>query len=116
MKHQRRRQRRRKGRVGMHEIVQKVVADIEKKARAQVDDEPIAQRRVGRSVKQSWDCSQIADEEVGEDDRLKGNGLRMKSWKRIWNEEKRKEFPCRQKFCRRCLSWEYMSGCLNVKN
>ena len=39
----------------------------------------------------------------------------MKSWKRFWNEEKRKECPCKQKSCRRCLNWKYLSGFLNVK-
>ena len=52
----------------MHEIVQKVVVDIEKKVRTQVDGKPIAQRKVWQSVKQSWDFSQIEDEEEGEDD------------------------------------------------
>ena len=44
------------------EIVQKVVADIER----QVDIKPAAQRTVGQSVKQSWDCSQIENEEEDE--------------------------------------------------
>ena len=41
-----------------NEIVLKVVAGIEKKARAQADEKPIAQ---------SWDCSQIEEEEEEED-------------------------------------------------
>ena len=62
-----------------------MVADIEKKARAQVDDKLIAQRTVGHSVKQSWDGSQIENEEEEEEDdwqngtRWKCTGLRMQS-------------------------------------
>ena len=70
----------------MHEIVQKVVADIEKKTRAQVDDKPIAQRTVGQSVKQSWNCSQIEDEEEGEDDRQKKDQM-----ERQWIEDEKLE-------------------------
>ena len=51
-----------------YEIVQKVVLDIEKKARAQVDVKPTAQRTCGQSVKQSWDCSQIENEEEDEEE------------------------------------------------
>ena len=58
----------------MHEIVQKVVADIERKARAQVDDKPIAQRTVGQSVTQSW----------GEDDRQKKDQM-----ERQWIEDEK---------------------------
>ena len=47
--------------------------------------------------------------------RRKCNGFMMKFWKRLRNEEERKEFPCRQKFCRRSLNRQHMSGCLNVK-
>ena len=36
------------------EIVQEVVAGLEKKARAQIDAKPTAQRFVGQSVKQNW--------------------------------------------------------------
>ena len=45
-----------------HEIVQNVVEDIEKRARPQVDVKPTAQRTVGQSDKQSWDCSRIENE------------------------------------------------------
>ena len=51
-----------------YEIVQKVVADIETKARAQVVVKPTAQRTVGQSIKQSWDCSQIENEEEYEEE------------------------------------------------
>ena len=87
-----------------NEIVQEVVPDIEKKERAQADDRPISQRTIRQSVKQSWNCSQIENEGREEDDWRKRNGLKMKSWKRFWNNEERKELPCRQKSCRRCLS------------
>ena len=60
-----------------NEIDLKVVADIEKKARAQVDDKLIARRTVGQSVKQSWDCSQIKVGEEEEDDWQKGDQMEM---------------------------------------
>ena len=49
-----------------NEIVFTVVAGIEKKARAQVDEKPIAQ---------SWDCSQSAEEEEEEEDCQKGDQM-----------------------------------------
>ena len=40
----------------------------EKGKRAQVDVKPTAQKRVGQSVKQCWDCSQIEIEEEDEEE------------------------------------------------
>ena len=51
-----------------YKIVQKVVADIEKKARAQVDVKPTGQRTVGQSVKQSWDWSHMENEDEDEEE------------------------------------------------
>ena len=45
-----------------------MVADIEKKVRAQVDVKPTAPRTVGQSVKHRWDCSQIENEEEDKED------------------------------------------------
>ena len=50
------------------EIVQEAVAGIQKKASALVDAKPTAQRRGGQSVKQTWDCSQIENEEDEDDE------------------------------------------------
>ena len=61
---EKRRKRKRQVRYG---IVQKVVEDIEKKARTQVDVKPTAQRTFGQSVNQSCDCSHIENEEEDEE-------------------------------------------------
>ena len=104
-----------------NEIVQEVVAGIKKKARVQVDAKQTAQRTVGQRVKQNWACSQNKIKrrrkmKTGKKGtRWKCNGLRMKSWKRSWNEEERKKASCRQKSCKKYLNWWYMSGCPNVK-
>ena len=70
-----------------NEIAQEVVAGIEKKARAQVDIKPTAQRAVGRSVKQSWDCSQIEKRRRGRRGRLaKGKPVELQ-----WTDEEKLE-------------------------
>ena len=82
-----------------------MAAGIEKKASAQEDAKPTAQRTVVQNVKQNWDCSQIENEEEEEDEdwkketRWKGNGMRMKSWKRV------KEVLWRQRSCKGYLTW-----------
>ena len=45
-----------------------MAADVEKKAKGQVDVMPTAQRTFGQSVKQRWDCSQIENEEEDEEE------------------------------------------------
>ena len=67
----------RKGQV-RNETAQEVAVDIEKKASAHEDVKPTAQRTVGQSVKQNWDCSQIENEEEEEDeDWLKEHPMEM---------------------------------------
>ena len=106
-----------------NEISQEVVAGTKEKASAHEDAKPTAQRTVGQSVKQHWDCSQIESGEEKrkmrtgkKENRWKCNGLRIKNCNRSLNEEERKEVPCRQKSCKRYLNWQYMSGCPKVKN
>ena len=67
-----------------NEIVQEVVAGIEGKAKAQVDDKPIAQRTVGHSAKQNGDCSQIENEEEEEGDWQKEDRMKMQ-----WEEDEK---------------------------
>ena len=51
---------------------------IEKKARVQVDAKPTAQRTVGQSVKQNWDCLEIEHEEEEEnEDWQEGDQMEM---------------------------------------
>ena len=61
-------------------MVQKVVADIEKMVRAQVDVKPTTQRKVGQSVKQSWDCSQIENEEEDEVEDWQKEDQMVRQW------------------------------------
>ena len=60
-----------------NEIVQEVVAGIEKMAKAQIDDKPIAQRTVEQSAKQSWDSYPFENEEEEEDDLQKEDQMEM---------------------------------------
>ena len=43
------------------------------------------------------------------------NGLRMRSWRRLWNEEGEKEVPRRRRSCKRYMNWHYMNECPKVK-
>ena len=43
--------------------IKKLVAGVKKEASGHEDAKPTAQRTVGQSVKQNWDCSQIENEE-----------------------------------------------------
>ena len=49
-----------------NEFAQEVEAGIKAKASVHDDAKSTAQRRAGQSVKQSWDCSQIENEEEAE--------------------------------------------------
>ena len=69
-----------------NEIAREVVAGIEKKAKAQVDDKPIAKRTVGQSAKQSWDCSPCESEEEEEGDWQKEDQMEMQ-----WVEDEKME-------------------------
>ena len=51
-----------------NDIAQEVVAGIKEKASAHEDAKSTAQRTVGQSVKQNWDCSQLEIEEEGEEE------------------------------------------------
>ena len=46
-----------------NESTQEVLANIKEEANAQENAESTAQRTVGKSVKQNWDCSQVEEEE-----------------------------------------------------
>ena len=63
----RRKMRTAKGKV-KYAIAQEVVAGIKEKAGVREDAKSTAQRTVGQSVKQSWDCSHIENEEEEEED------------------------------------------------
>ena len=64
-----------------------MAAGIEKKASAQEDAKPTAQRTVVQNVEQNWDCSQIENEEEEEDeDWQKGDQM-----ERYWNEDEKVE-------------------------
>ena len=82
-----------------YEIAQEVVAVIKEKTGVHEDAKSTAQRTVGQSVKQSWGCSQIDSQEEEEEEywqrrtRWKCKGLRMRSCRRVWNEEGWKEVP-----------------------
>ena len=52
-----------------------------------------AQRTVGQRVKRNWDSSCRKQKTGKRRARWKGNGLRMRSWRRFWNEERGKEAP-----------------------
>ena len=106
-------------------IAQEVVAGIKENAGVREDAKSTAQRTAGQSVKQSWDCSQIENEEEEEEDNWqkedqrrtgwKRNGRKMRSGRRFWNEEGWKEALCRRKSCKRFLSWWYRNECHKVK-
>ena len=87
------------------DIAQEVVASIKEVASAQEDAKSIAQRTVGQSVKQDWDCSHIENEEEEEEegwqyeDQIAAQCMRNKSWRRSWNEEGWKESLCSWKSC-----------------
>ena len=85
-----------------NEVVQEVVAGIKENASAHEDAKSTAQRTVGQSVKQSWDENRKTKKrrkrKTGKRrTRWKCNVLRMRSWRRVWNEEGWKEVPCRRK-------------------
>ena len=58
-------------------IAQELVAGIKEKADVHEDAKSTAQRTVGQSVKQSWDCSQIENEEEEEEVWQKANQMEM---------------------------------------
>ena len=57
-----------RGRKVRYEIAQEVVAGIKEEAGGHEDAKSTAQRKVGQSVKQSWECSQIENEEEEEEE------------------------------------------------
>ena len=64
-----------------------MVAGIKEKASAHDGAKATAQRTVGQSVKQNWDCSQIAnEEEEGEEDWQKENHMEVQ-----WAEDEKLE-------------------------
>ena len=75
-----------KEKLGM-EIAQEVVAGIKEEASAHEDAKMTAQRAVGQSVKQNWDCSQIEyEEEEEEEDWQKENQVEVQ-----WDEDEKLE-------------------------
>ena len=69
-----------------NEIAQEVVPGIKEKASAHEDVKSTAQRTAGQSVKQSWDCSQIENEEEEENDWHKENQMEVQ-----WAEDEKLE-------------------------
>ena len=61
-----------------NEIAPEVAAGIKKKASAHEDAKPTAQKTVGESVKQNWDCSHV---EYEEEERKGRTGKRRTRWK-----------------------------------
>ena len=57
-----------RGRKVRYEIAQEVFAGIKEKAGGHEDAKSTARRKVGQSVKQSWECSQIENEEEEEEE------------------------------------------------
>ena len=50
--------------------------------------------------------------------RWRSNKMRMRSWRRFWNEDKWMDVPCKRKKCKRYRSWwhiERMSQDKKVK-
>ena len=76
-----------------NEIAQEVLAGIKEKASAQDDAKAAAQRTAGQSVMQSWDCSQIENEEEEEEEPWQKktiwncNWRKMRSRRRVWSKE-----------------------------
>ena len=69
------------------EIAQAVVASIKEEASAQGDAKSSAHRTVGQRVMQNWDCSQIENEEVEEEEGWQ-EGDQMAAQ---WDEEQKLE-------------------------
>ena len=63
-----------------YEFAQEVVAGIKEKAGVHEDAKSTAQRTVGQSVKQSWDCSQIESEEDKEEEDWQKEGQMDVQW------------------------------------
>ena len=74
---EKRRKRRTAERHVRYAIAQEVVAGIKEKAGVHENAKSTAQRTAGQSVKQSWDCSQIENEEEEEEE--------------VWQREKQME-------------------------
>ena len=70
-----------------HEIAQEVVAGIKEKAMLHLDAKSTAQRTIEQSVRYSWDCSQIENEEEEDvDDWQKENQMEV-----LWDEDEKLE-------------------------
>ena len=82
---------------------------------------PTAQRTVGQSVEQHWDCSQIEDRYEEEDlDWHEGDQMEEQldedvCWSRFWSGGEWTEVLGKRKPCKRNRSWQRMNACLNAK-
>ena len=88
-------------RQGRNGIAQEVVVSVKEKASAHEDAKTTAQRTVGQSVKENWDCSQIENEEEEEEE----DWQKEKQMEVQWAEDERLEALCRRASCTRYLSW-----------
>ena len=87
-----------------NEVDQEVVAGIKKKTRTHKEQLGKVSSRTGIARTLSTERRRrlwTGRKKVG----WKNKGMRMKSWRRFWNEEEWMEVPCRQKSCKRYLSW-----------
>ena len=84
-------------------IAQELVAGIKEKADVHEDAKSTAQRTVGQSVKQSWDCSQIEKEEEEEEVWQKANQMEMQ-----WAEDDKLESLERRRMEESSLQAEVM--------
>ena len=108
---------------GCQEATQKKETEKKRRKRRTVERDTPGMKLLKKWLRASRrrQARKIENEEEEEDEdwkkgtRWKCNGMRMKTWKRFWNEEERKEVPCRQKSCKRYLNWYYMSVCPDVK-
>ena len=89
------------------EIAQEVVAGIKEKASAQDDTKATAQRTSGQRVKQSWDCSQIDNEEEEEEDDWQKEDQMGRQWD---EDEKLEEFLERRRMEGSSLQVEVMKN------
>ena len=97
-----------------------MVAGVKDKARVHEDAKSTAQRTVGKvsskvgTARKSKTKKRRKRKTGKRRTRLKCNGLRMRSWRRVWNEGG-KEVPCRRTSCKKYLKYWCMNACHKVK-
>ena len=84
-----------------------MVAGIKEKAGGHEDAKSIAQRKVEQSVKQSWECSQIENEEEEEEEVWQKENQMELQWAEYEKLEEtlgQRRMACRRRSCKRHLS------------